>query len=325
MIPRTFAPASGWSPDGHRIKSEIDYSRGPEKTWVYGGLRVRDGQQITMAASSRNSVFYQQFLQLVEDANPTGEIWIVTDNLSSHNSLSPRTWLEDHPRIRHAFIPVGACTWSTSTVIFIQVTCRVVDGAPSIRVGVASHPSPARICFTRIPSAASGTPSTRRICWYSGASADATAFSPRCGTVEPATTLRDNSPPRAACSPSTSATVSRAPASLTKAPSAATSAACTRSASSRSRATSSRTFFSRASNIPSTEGTATSTDETSRRTAPSLLPTGGVHAHQPRTTRSCSESGSLLSLARAVHNPFAARRHPGASSVSPLRRDACAP
>jgi hypothetical protein len=83
VIPRTFAPAPGWSPDGHRIKSEIDYSRGPEKTWVYGGLRVRDGQQITMAASSRNSVFYQQFLQLVEDGNPIGEIWIVTDNLST--------------------------------------------------------------------------------------------------------------------------------------------------------------------------------------------------------------------------------------------------
>jgi hypothetical protein len=34
---------------------------------------------------------------------------VVTDNLSSHNSLSTRTWLEDHPRIRHVFIPVGAC------------------------------------------------------------------------------------------------------------------------------------------------------------------------------------------------------------------------
>ncbi|MEU1457338.1 hypothetical protein [Streptomyces avermitilis] len=29
--------------------------------------------------------------------------------MSSHNSLSTRTWLEDHPRIHHAFIPVGAC------------------------------------------------------------------------------------------------------------------------------------------------------------------------------------------------------------------------
>ncbi|MCC3774896.1 transposase [Streptomyces sp. UNOB3_S3] len=109
VIPRTFPPAPGWSPDGHRIKSEIDYSRGPEKTWVYGGLRVRDGQQVTMTASSRNSTFYQQFLQLIETANPTGDIYVITDNLSSHNSLSTRAWLEDHPRIHHVFIPVGAC------------------------------------------------------------------------------------------------------------------------------------------------------------------------------------------------------------------------
>ncbi|WP_432190098.1 hypothetical protein [Streptomyces sp. Tue6028] len=66
VIPRTFPPAPAWSPDRHRIKAELDYSRGPEKTWVYGALRVRDGQQITMAASSRNSVFYQQFLQQIE-------------------------------------------------------------------------------------------------------------------------------------------------------------------------------------------------------------------------------------------------------------------
>ncbi|MFE0654539.1 transposase [Streptomyces sp. NPDC059534] len=109
MIPRTFPPAPGWSPDGRRIKAELDYSRGPEKTWVYGGLRVRDGQQVTMTATSRNSVFYQQFLQKLEEANPAGDIYVITDNLSSHNSLSTRTWLEDRPRIKHVFIPVGAC------------------------------------------------------------------------------------------------------------------------------------------------------------------------------------------------------------------------
>jgi hypothetical protein len=30
-------------------------------------------------------------------------------SLSSHNSLSTRTWLEDHLRLHHTFIPVGAC------------------------------------------------------------------------------------------------------------------------------------------------------------------------------------------------------------------------
>ncbi|WP_330294205.1 transposase [Streptomyces sp. NBC_00503] len=109
MIPRTFPPAPGWSPDGRRIKSELDYGRGPEKTWVYGGLRVRDGQQVTMTATSRNSVFYQQFLQKLEMSNPVGDVYVITDNLSSHNSISTRAWLEDHPRIKHVFIPVDAC------------------------------------------------------------------------------------------------------------------------------------------------------------------------------------------------------------------------
>jgi hypothetical protein len=61
-----------------------------------------------MTAPSRNSVYYQRFLHTVEQANPGGEIVVVTDNLSSHHSISTRTWLEDHPRITHAFIPVGA-------------------------------------------------------------------------------------------------------------------------------------------------------------------------------------------------------------------------
>jgi hypothetical protein len=64
-----------------------------------------------MTAPSRNSVYYQRFLQTVEEANPGGEIVVVTDNLSSHHSISTRAWLEDHPRITHAFIPVGAA-WS---------------------------------------------------------------------------------------------------------------------------------------------------------------------------------------------------------------------
>jgi hypothetical protein len=34
---------------------------------------------------------------------------IITDNLSSHNSVSTRDWLAGHRRIDHAFIPVGAC------------------------------------------------------------------------------------------------------------------------------------------------------------------------------------------------------------------------
>ncbi|MFJ8025778.1 transposase [Streptomyces sp. NPDC096311] len=109
VIPRTFPPAPGRSPDGHHITSEVEYGRGPEKTCVCGVLRVWDGHEVTVTASSRNSAFYQQFLQKLETAHPAGDIYVVTGNPSSHNSLSTRTWLEDHPRSRHVFIPVGAC------------------------------------------------------------------------------------------------------------------------------------------------------------------------------------------------------------------------
>lgn len=65
----------GWTADGHWVKSEVEYGRGPEKTWVYGAMRPADGQALTMAASSRNSINYQRFLLAVEEANPDGESW----------------------------------------------------------------------------------------------------------------------------------------------------------------------------------------------------------------------------------------------------------
>ena len=105
VVPRTFDPAPGWSANGHRIKAPMDYERGPEKTWVYGALRVRDGKELTRCAASRNSKGYIALLADIEADNPTGDIFIITDNLSSHNSLETRTWLEEHPRIQHVFIP----------------------------------------------------------------------------------------------------------------------------------------------------------------------------------------------------------------------------
>ena len=89
-MPRTFPPAPGWSANGHRIKAPLDYSRGPEKTWVYGALRVRDGKELTRCAASRNSTNYIALLESIEADNAMGDIFIITDNLSSHNSAQTR-------------------------------------------------------------------------------------------------------------------------------------------------------------------------------------------------------------------------------------------
>ena len=109
VIPRTFAPAPGWSPDGHRIKAPLEYSRGSDKTWVYGGLRIRDGTEVTFCAPSRNSEGWIQLLTRIAQANPRGRIRVVTDNLSSHISGKVRQWLARHQRIQQVFIPKRAC------------------------------------------------------------------------------------------------------------------------------------------------------------------------------------------------------------------------
>jgi hypothetical protein len=46
LIPRTYPAQPGWTAHGNRVKEEVAYGRGPEKTWVYGGLRIRDGHAV---------------------------------------------------------------------------------------------------------------------------------------------------------------------------------------------------------------------------------------------------------------------------------------
>jgi transposase len=108
VSPRTFPPAPGWSPDGHRIKAPLEYSRGPDKVWVFGALRVEDGKTLTFTSRSRNSKGYLKLLKKIERTIPRGLICLIADNLKIHDSALVRKWLEEHPRIEHAFIPKGA-------------------------------------------------------------------------------------------------------------------------------------------------------------------------------------------------------------------------
>jgi transposase len=108
VTPRNFPPGPGWSATGHRIKVPLDYERGLDKVWVYGALCIHDGQALTHTAPSRNTAGYLDLLQRLDRAYPHGDLHLVADNLASHTSGPIRDWLADHPRIRHAFIPVGA-------------------------------------------------------------------------------------------------------------------------------------------------------------------------------------------------------------------------
>jgi hypothetical protein len=73
------------------------------------GLRIRDGQEVTFCAPSRNTAGWLRLLREIARTNPRGQVYVVADNLSSHTSAPVRRWPRKHPRIHQVFIPVGAC------------------------------------------------------------------------------------------------------------------------------------------------------------------------------------------------------------------------
>jgi len=109
VSPRTFPPAPGWSPDGHRIKAPLDYGRGPDKVLVYGAFRPCAGQVLTQTASSRNTAGFQALRDAVDEANPDGDLYLIADTLSSHTSAPIQAWLTCHPRVLMEPTPKGAC------------------------------------------------------------------------------------------------------------------------------------------------------------------------------------------------------------------------
>jgi hypothetical protein len=58
-----------------------------------GSARLKKSSCRTLTAASRNSVRYQKFLDRAQKASLRRKSVIITDNLSSRNSVSTRDWL----------------------------------------------------------------------------------------------------------------------------------------------------------------------------------------------------------------------------------------
>jgi hypothetical protein len=65
-------------------------------------LRIRDGKELTRLAASRNSRGYIALLADIEADNPKGDIFVITDNLTSHLSAETNAWLAEHPPDLHS-------------------------------------------------------------------------------------------------------------------------------------------------------------------------------------------------------------------------------
>lgn len=57
----------------------------------------------------RNSTTYITLLSDIEAENATGDIYIITGNLSSQNIVQTHFWMSEHPRLHHIYIPKGVC------------------------------------------------------------------------------------------------------------------------------------------------------------------------------------------------------------------------
>jgi hypothetical protein len=57
----------------------------------------------------RNTAGYRALRDAVVADNPTGALYLITDNRSSHKSPPIAAWLAEHPRVQQVFLPVGAC------------------------------------------------------------------------------------------------------------------------------------------------------------------------------------------------------------------------
>lgn len=75
---------------------------------MYGALRVRDGHALTFTASKRDTAGYLRLLDAVNQANPTGEWYLIADNLASHKSVGVQLWFAEHPRVHAVERPTGA-------------------------------------------------------------------------------------------------------------------------------------------------------------------------------------------------------------------------
>ena len=102
-------PAGGLEPERASRQGAVELQPRTGQDLGLRGLRIGDGHAVTLCAPARNSGNWQAFLARLEQANPTGTLAVITDNLSSHSSVATRAWLAEHPRIEQVFIPKGAC------------------------------------------------------------------------------------------------------------------------------------------------------------------------------------------------------------------------
>lgn len=107
MAAKLYPPRGQWAEASHRPHYQPDYGR-RGYIWLFGALQPHTGQGLLFDSQRRDSASFTAFLDQVELWIPEGEVDVVIDNLSIHDSVESLLWNFGHCRFYFHFLPKGA-------------------------------------------------------------------------------------------------------------------------------------------------------------------------------------------------------------------------
>jgi hypothetical protein len=121
-------PAKGqWAETGHRPHYQPDHGR-RGYIWLFGALNPHTGEGFLYYGRRRDSASFTAFMDPVDRWLPEGEIHVVIDNLSIHDSVETLLWNFGHPRFYFHFLPTGAAWLNLIEGWWRIIRHRALDG-----------------------------------------------------------------------------------------------------------------------------------------------------------------------------------------------------
>jgi len=99
-----------------------DYKRNGT-TCLYAALEVGTGRVTGQTRARHTAGDFLAFLRQVEGAYPAGELHVILDNSSTHETEAVRAWLAERPRITFHFTPTSA-SWMNQVETWFGILSR---------------------------------------------------------------------------------------------------------------------------------------------------------------------------------------------------------
>ena len=124
---KLYPPRGQWAEVTHRPHYQPEYGR-RGFLWLFGALNPHTGEGLLHDGQHRDSATFIEFMEKVDQWLPAGEVAVVIDNLSIHNSVQTLLWNLGHPRFYFHFLPTGAAWLNLIEGWWSILSHRALDG-----------------------------------------------------------------------------------------------------------------------------------------------------------------------------------------------------